>query len=142
MSTPPSELPPPAQQAPATQVVGQQTTPITAVPVGGAPPSTSINIGGRRTNSLAIVSLITSLVAPFGHVIGVGGITLIIISLVTGHMSLNQIKKTGESGAVLAIIGLLISYIHLAVIALVVIFFFSLVAAFLAFLFHVVVSSG
>jgi hypothetical protein len=75
--------PPPPAQAPPTQVVGQQAAPSTAVPMGGTQQSTSIAIAGRKMNSLAVVSLVTAVVAPFGHVIGVGGITLIIVSLVT-----------------------------------------------------------
>jgi Domain of unknown function (DUF4190) len=145
MSTPPSELPPPPQappQAPATQIVGQQTVPSTSVPVGGTPQSMSTVIGGRKTNTLAIVSLVTAIVAPFGHLIGIGGITMIIISLVTGHMARNQIKKTGEDGAVLALIGLIISYVHLVVTALVVIFLFGVVVAFLTAIFHAAASGG
>jgi Domain of unknown function (DUF4190) len=103
--------------------------------MGGGPGS--IAIGGRQTNSLAVVSLVTAVVAPFGHLMGVGGFTLIIISIVTGHMARAQIKKTGEDGATLALIGLIISYIHLALSAIVVIFFFGLFIALLTALFHV-----
>jgi hypothetical protein len=123
-----------------TQVVGQQTVPSTAVPMGGGP--ASIALGGRKTNSLAVVSLVTALVAPFGNLVGVGGITLIIVSLVTGHMARSQIKQTGEDGATLALIGLIISYVHLAVIALIVIFLFGLVVAFLTAIFHGVAAGG
>jgi hypothetical protein len=127
---------------PATQIVGQQSAPSTTVPMGGVPQSTSFTIAGRKTNTAAVVSLVTAIVAPFGHVIGVGGITLTIISLVTGHMALNQIKKTGEGGHTIAVIGLIISYIHLVVTALVVIFLFGVVVAFLTFLLHAVASAG
>jgi Domain of unknown function (DUF4190) len=140
-----SDLPPPpaAQSPPATsptQIVGQQTTPSTAVPTGGISQSTSI--AGRKMNSLAVVSLVTALVAPFGHIIGVGGITLIIVSLVTGHMARSQIKKTGEDGATLALIGLIISYIHLVVTALLLIFLFGVIVAFLTAIFHAAASGG
>jgi Domain of unknown function (DUF4190) len=93
-------------------------------------------------NSLAVVSLVTALVAPFGHIIGVGGITLIIVSLVTGHMARSQIKKTGEDGATLALIGLIISYIHLVVTALLLIFLFGVIVAFLTAIFHAAASGG
>jgi hypothetical protein len=93
-------------------------------------------------NSLAVVSLVTAIVAPFGHVIGVGGITLIIVSLVTGHMARSQIKKTGEDGATIALIGLIISYIHLAISALIVIFLFGLIVAFLTAIFHAAATGG
>jgi hypothetical protein len=112
------------------------------VPVGGTPQSTAFMIAGRPTNSLAIVCLVTALVAPFGHFIGVGGITLTVISLITGHMARRQIKETGEGGSTLAMIGLIISYIHLVVTVLVVIFLFGLVVTFLTFLLHSVASAG
>jgi peptidyl-prolyl cis-trans isomerase B (cyclophilin B) len=52
----------------------------------------------RETNALAIVSLVCAfLFAPLG--------------IVFGHISLSQIKKTGEEGRGLAIAGLVISYL-------------------------------
>ena len=52
----------------------------------------------RATNSLAIVSLVCAfLFAPLG--------------IVFGHISLSQIRKTGEEGRGLAIAGLVISYL-------------------------------
>lgn len=104
--------------------------------------SSSMVIGGRKTNSMAVVCLVTALVAPFGHLIGVGGFTLIIISLVTGFMALGQIKETGEDGRTLALIGLLISCIHIVLIALLVIFLFGLVVAFATAILHAVTSGG
>lgn len=60
---------------------------------GGYPPA-------RPTNSLAVVSLVCAfLFAPLG--------------IVFGHMSLSQIKKSGEDGRGLAIAGLVISYLVL-----------------------------
>ena len=85
--------------------------------------------GPGQTNTLAWVSFITALAAPFGHLVGVGGITLIIVSIVTGHMARAQIRRTGEGGAGLALAGLIISYVHLAISALVFIFFFGLIMA-------------
>ena len=143
MSIPTGELPPPAQgpHSP-TQIAGQESGPSTAVPVGGAAASTSIQVAGRRINTLAVVSLVTAIVAPFGHVTGIGGLTLTIISIVTGHMARAQIKRTGEEGGILALIGLIISYLHIAVTVLVVIFLFGLVVAFLTFIFHAVATGG
>ncbi len=138
MSTPPSELPPPPAPAPTatapspTQIVGQQAHPSSAVPM--ATPGMMAAAPGQ-TNSLAWVSLISAIAAPFGHLIGVGGITLIIVSLVTGHMARSQIKKTGEGGAGLALAGLIISYVHLAISALVFIVFFGLIIAVIGGLF-------
>ena len=93
-------------------------------------------------NQLALVSLVTAIAAPFGHIIGVGGITLIVVSLVTGHMARSQIKKTGEDGATVALVGLVISYIHLAISALIVIFLFGVIVAFVTAIFHAAASSG
>ena len=137
MGTSPSELP--AQGSP-TQIVGQQSLPSTAVPTGGGPGS--IAIAGRRTNTLAVVSLVTALIAPFGHVTGVAGLALIITSIVTGHMARAQIRRTGEDGATLALIGLIISYVHVVVSALVLVFFFGVVLAILAAIFHAVATGG
>jgi peptidyl-prolyl cis-trans isomerase B (cyclophilin B) len=62
----------------------------------------------RPTNALAIVSLVCAFVfAPLG--------------ILFGHMSLSQIKKTGEEGRGLAIAGLIISYLVMALTILVVV---------------------
>jgi hypothetical protein len=127
---PPTELPPPPPPPSSTRVVGQEIAPATAVPTTAAPP-----IAAGQTNTLAVVSLVSAIGAPFGHLIGVGGITLIIVSIVTGHMARSQIKKTGERGDGLALAGLIISYVHLALTVLVVIFFFSLIVAFIVGIF-------
>src|ERR1700688_1523050 len=115
MGTPPSDLP----SSPPSQVVGQQTHPSTVVPMGGGQGPGSTMVAGRRINTLAVVCLVTSLVAPFAHVTGVFGLALLLTSIVTGHMARAEIRRTGEDGATLALIGLIISYVHVAVIALV-----------------------
>lgn len=63
----------------------------------------------RKTNVLAIVSLIASIsgfvILPFiGPIVGV----------ITGHISLGQIKKTGEEGRGLALAGLIVGYVGIA----------------------------
>jgi hypothetical protein len=58
-------------------------------------------LAGARTNALAIVSLVTSIL----------GFSL--IGIITGHIGLSQIKKTGEAGSGLAIAGLVIGYISI-----------------------------
>lgn len=66
-------------------------------------------VAPRPTNTLAIVSLILGIVfAPAG--------------IVTGHISLGQIKRTGESGRGLALAGTIIGYIStgLTVLALII----------------------
>jgi Domain of unknown function (DUF4190) len=120
VSTPPSTP---------TQIVGQQAAPTTTVPVG--PPGGMVAAQGQ-TNTLAVVSLVTALVAPFAHFTGIGGLTLTIVSIVTGHMARRQIRQTGERGDGFALAGLIISYVHLALSVLVVIFFFGIIVAAIA----------
>jgi hypothetical protein len=97
----------------------------TAAVYGAAPPYGAAPYGSyapAKTNTLAIVSLISSLVGLFlipflGSLAGV----------ITGHMSLGQIKRTGEQGRGLALAGTITGYVGLA---------FTLlgILAFLAFL--------
>jgi peptidyl-prolyl cis-trans isomerase B (cyclophilin B) len=54
-----------------------------------------------RTNVLAIISLVTSII----------GFSL--VGVITGHIGLSQIKKTGEQGRGLAIAGLIIGYLSI-----------------------------
>jgi peptidyl-prolyl cis-trans isomerase B (cyclophilin B) len=71
----------------------------------------------QPTNTMAIVSLVCAFVfAPAG--------------IVFGHISLSQIKRTGEEGRGLAIAGLVISYVFtvLAVLAIVVMIVFTALA--------------
>jgi hypothetical protein len=127
MGTPPAELP---------------SSPSSVVPMGGGQGPGSTIVGGRRINTLAVVSLVTALVAPFGHITGVGGLALILTSIVTGHMARAEIRRTGEEGATLALIGLIISYVHIAISALIIIFFFGVVMAILAAIIHGIATSA
>ena len=61
----------------------------------------------QRTNTMAIASLVCSLLS-FAC-----GITWI-LGIIFGHVSLGQIKRTGESGRGLAIAGLVVGYLCLA----------------------------
>lgn len=71
-----------------------------------------------KTNVLAIVSLVTSIL----------GFSL--VGIITGHIGLSQIKKTGEAGSGLAIAGLVIGYVtFVAVLLWLVIFGGALIAA-------------
>ena len=71
---------------------------------GGAP-------AGPKTNVLAIVSLIASLS---------GFILLItpIVGIITCHIALNQIKRTGENGRGLALAGTIVGYVLTALVIL------------------------
>ncbi|BDP99865.1 DUF4190 domain-containing protein [Aquiluna sp. KACHI24] len=56
-----------------------------------------------RLNTLAVVSLAAA-------ISGVGAL----IAVITGHVSLAQLKRSGESGRGLAIAGLVVGYLHIA----------------------------
>ena len=74
-----------------------------------------------QTNTLAIISLVAGIGSFFAHVVpGVGGFTVAVVAVITGHMARSQIKKTGEQGMGMATAGMIIGYAHLALIGLVV----------------------
>lgn len=79
-----------------------EPTPYAAAPAG-APVA--------KWNVLSIVSLVTSIVG------------LSLVGIITGHISLSQIKKTGEQGNVLAIIGLVLGYLGFVIGAIIAITF-------------------
>jgi hypothetical protein len=79
----------------------EQLTAPTPAPTPGAP-----------WNVLAIVSLITSLV----------GFSL--AGIITGHLSLGQLKTSGEQGRGLALAGVIIGYSVLGLVVVACIFFF------------------
>ncbi len=56
----------------------------------------------RPTNGFAIAALITSLMG------------MAIVPVILGHIALRQIKRNGEAGSVMAIIGLVLGYGALA----------------------------
>jgi hypothetical protein len=60
----------------------------------------------QRTSPLAVVSLVTSLVGA--HLAGI----------ITGHIALSQIRRTGERGRGLAIAGVVIGYVGIVTILL------------------------
>jgi len=76
------------QQAYGQQPYGQQSY--------GAP------VAEQKFNVLAIISLVTSLI----------GVSL--AGIITGHIGLSQIKRTGEKGRGLALAGLIIGYVSIA----------------------------
>ncbi|GIT82136.1 hypothetical protein LLS1_38050 [Leifsonia sp. LS1] len=57
------------------------------------------------TNVLAIIALVGAFIIPLAGVI-------------CGHIALSQIKRTGESGRGLALAGLIIGYVYIALIVL------------------------
>jgi tellurite resistance protein TehA-like permease len=65
------------------------------------------------TNSMAIAALITGILVP-------------IVGIILGHISLSQIKRTGERGRGMALAGLIIGYVYVAGFVLWVVFFLLL----------------
>lgn len=70
-----------------------------------------------KWNVLSIVSIVAS-------VIGAG-----LVGVITGHIALSQIKKTGEQGNILAIIGLVLGYIGIVVGIILIIVYIGIFAA-------------
>ena len=106
----PTPPPPPAYGQPAPAY--GETAPAYGqpAPAYGQPPA-------AKTNTLAIISLIAS-IAGIVILWGIGSIA----GVICGHISLSQIKKTGEQGRGMAIAGLIVGYagIVLAIIGVIV----------------------
>ncbi len=78
-----------------------------------APPPSAAPVLAGQTNTLAIVSLASGIGSWFLAPI-VGGV----VAVVTGHMAKAEIRRTGEQGDSFATIGLVLGYLHLAVVVL------------------------
>ena len=99
-----------------------------AVPAGAA--------AARPTNSMAIVSLVAGIagyIVPHPFIAGV-------VAVLAGHVARRQIRETGEGGAGLALAGLILGYVHLALsvvlVILIVLFFLGVFGAVLGSLQH------
>ena len=88
-------------------------------------------MAGNQTNTMAIISLVAAIGSFFAHIIpGIGGFTVALVAVITGFVARNQIKQTGEGGMALATAGIIIGFVHMAllvlgVIALILIFIFG-----------------
>ncbi len=69
---------------------------------------------GRRTNPMAIASLVCGLAQPF-----TGGLTMI-PAVILGHVARSQIRRTGEDGSGLATAGLVLGWVGIGVVVLVI----------------------
>lgn len=99
---------PASQPAPAYGAAG-------AAPAYGQPTA-------AKNNTLAVVSLVASLA---GLVSGIG----FLVGIICGHISLGQIKKTGEQGRGMAVAGLIIGYVGIVLSIIVAIVIFASLAA-------------
>ncbi|MGH7919426.1 MAG: DUF4190 domain-containing protein [Candidatus Dormibacteraceae bacterium] len=111
MSAPPTGRqwdpgPAPAEQAPPFQPL---TSPPAPAPYSGpnyAPPATMYPAG---TNGMAVASLVFG-IASWIVIPLIGSVLAVIL----GHVARGQIRRTGEQGAMLATIGLVLGYINIA----------------------------
>lgn len=77
----------------------------------------------QKTNTLAIIALVGGIVGFLtGGLIGLVGV-------ICGHISLKQIKRTGEGGRPLAITGLILGYIGIVFFIILVIIWIAIVVA-------------
>ncbi len=102
----PDVPPPPAPQYPQAPAYGAQPP---AYPAYGAAPAYGAYPAPPKTNTLAIVSLIAS-IAGVVIVYFIGSI----VGIITGHMSLSQLKTSNEGGRGLALAGVIVGYVGLA----------------------------
>ncbi len=68
------------------------------------------SVSQPRVNTLSIVSIVLVAVAVAGSVFG-GTFVLAVFAVGAGHVALQQIRIRGERGAILAYIGIGISYL-------------------------------
>lgn len=104
----------PAAQAPAAAPAASSVTPAQSVysyPANGVPYAYQ---PPRPTNVLGIITL----------VLGVLGFAL--VPVITGHIALAQIKRTGDEGRGITIAGLVLGYVGLAGYTLGFVFFFGI----------------
>jgi len=89
-----------------------------ATPYAATPQPVYANTGApAKWNVLSIISLVTA-------VLGIG-----LAAVVLGHIALGQIKRTGEQGNVLAIIGLVLGYLEIVVGVILIIVWIGIIAA-------------
>ena len=102
---------------------GQGTPPDQPNPYAPAVPTTGLFVMAPKTNTLAIVSFVSSFIVG-------------LVGIITGHIALGQIRARGELGRGFALAGLIIGYVSTAVfvilVALTVIFASALAAFFVA----------
>lgn len=76
-----------------------------------------LNLGMFAINSLitlATVGIGLLCVIPFGCIVGLLPLAGWLAAIITGHLSLGEIKQTGQSGRGMAITGLVLGYLGLA----------------------------
>jgi Domain of unknown function (DUF4190) len=109
-----------AEQPPPSQITGQQSQPTSEVPYT---PGLTYTPSRQHYNAMSIISLVTGTLAVFGHIVlpGIGGGTLALVAIITGFIGRGEIKRTGEQGGWMAVVGIVLGVIHLLAIALIII---------------------
>lgn len=113
----------PAYEAPAAPAYTPPAAPAYAAPAYGAPAAGYGQAATQKTNTFAIISLVASIAG------WITGITFI-VGIIFGHISLGQIKKTGENGRGMAIAGLVVGYVGIALTIIGIIIFIAVLATF------------
>lgn len=102
------------QQQPAAPAQDQTAPPAYAAPAANyqaapaAPAYQAAPAATAPTNTMAVISMISSIVGWFSF--GV----LCILGVILGHISLKQLKTSGEGGRGMALTGLIVGYIGIA----------------------------
>lgn len=107
-------------QYPAAGQPGQQPPQPAPQQPQGAPYGYPVAAPSSRYNVLAIVTIIAAFIVP-------------IAGIITGHLSLKELRTSGEQGAGLAKAGLIISYVFTALITLLIIAYVVVIFGFFAY---------
>jgi hypothetical protein len=86
-------------------------------------------VSGKPTNTMAIVSLVSGAVGWLGL-----PVIASVVAIVCGHLARGQIRKTGEDGDLLAIVGLVLGYANVLMVCLGVAFVVVIYGGLFAFL--------
>lgn len=114
-NNPEQGTPPVLAESPAAQATGSQPAPPPAQPLQPAPPAifstgqyaqagvpnTYTVPPAQPTNVLAIVSLVASIIG------------FALVGVITGHVALGQVKRTGAPGHGIALAGVIIGYVYI-----------------------------
>jgi Domain of unknown function (DUF4190) len=77
---------------------------------------TPVMVPSQRTNGMAIAAMVVSLVSlPGLFCYGVGGIVIGMVGAILGHVARRQVTERGEGGSGMALAGIIIGWIAVAV---------------------------
>jgi predicted PurR-regulated permease PerM len=77
---------------------------------------------GRRTNTLAVTSLVLGVVQFVGwFIVLLPGLLAAILAIVLGFVAMKQVSRSGESGRGLAISGVILGFLGIVVVGILII---------------------